>query len=278
MFNTGKRLIEYHLVAVVLWGLIGHPRALFASNLDPRQVLIFNQPRATVLEALWDLKIEKWKKDPAFQVKLRGYKKFDIDNAVAVQSFTEVSNIEVKTPLTASESLIHTYFLENPNGWDKPPTKVYYRLLMERTGTDRALDKESFFSSTTYADVQLSALKVAVDKLAPYVPPRELTSLQLRVLQTRKFNKSPNLVKEALSNLFKDEGGYCELKGPSVRSIGQIRPYDKQNPSKQVVDGYQVFKGGGSCRSVKREGFHYSIEVDTLPPNRQPNEPFWYDT
>lgn len=107
----------------------------------------------------------------------------------------------------------------------------------------------------------------------------ELTSLELRVLQTRKFNKSPGLVKEALENIFKDEGGHCRLLGPYAVPIGQARQSDPKNPakSKLVVDGYTVTKGGGTCQSPKRTTFVIQFEFDTQAPTRRLNEPLWFD-
>jgi hypothetical protein len=270
MFTMGKHPISRFFFVLALCVVTGNSK-LLASDVDPRLVREFNNPQSFIIKALHEIHVVQYKNYPelilTFEALRDSYIKYP--QQVRVVEWAGIDKSK------------HVYKLESPLGPDKSPTKVtyYYR----SGGHNLATYLEDFFPPRTYAENAFQRIEKMLVKISAQEQKTvtaqtvELTTLQLRVLQMRKFNKSPSLVKEALSNMFKDEGGDCQFRGPTILPIGQPRPYDRTDPSKRVIDGYKVLKGDGSCQSAKRAGFKYDFEVDTPAPKQRPNEPFWYD-
>jgi hypothetical protein len=108
----------------------------------------------------------------------------------------------------------------------------------------------------------------------------EPTRIQLRALQTRKFNKSSGDVVTAIIELYKDKNIQCYGSGPRATPTGVYsEPIEwqmiagKQHPSKfgQFTKGYKVTPGELSC--VNNHKFEISF---TIPENTD-GKPYVYN-
>jgi hypothetical protein len=269
MFNIDKHPISRFFFVLALCVVTGNSK-LLASDVDPRLVREFNSPQSFIIKALHEIHVVQYK----------NYPELILTSEALRDSYIKYPQQVRVVEWAGIDKSKHVYKLESPLGPDKPPTKVtyYYR----SGGHNLATYLDDFFPPRTYAENAFQRMEKMLVKIsaqeqkAVTTQAVELTALQLRVLQTRKFNKPPALVKEALSNMFKDEGGYCSIQGPLISPSGSVTPYRQGEQSKLVVEGYRVTKGAGSCQSPKR-GQGYQIEVDIPTPKQRPNEPFWWD-
>lgn len=270
MFNIAKHHIKRQYISILAFyaGLVC--TSAFGSGVDQRRIIVLDQPRAVIIEAIYESHREDTKWHPTVEL---AYKRLE---AAQIQNPQLVELIEI------GQELKHTYKLENPNGWNKAPTKITYYLFSKK-GPDLANWLDTFIPPRTFAENYLSRLNVLVNKIvvnrANTVNAAEVaipTPLQLRVIQSRRFMKPVAEVTEAISNYFKDSSGFCHLTNPRVTHNG-IKHHRQDDVIKLVVDSYTVHKGGGQCFFASNPGTRYIFELDIPEPKQQPGTPFWFD-
>ncbi len=242
-------MIKY--IKLVCLCLIIYFPNVFAQNVfvddDPRRTVVFEQPRIAVILSILLISYNKVDAEELYKIYQTNPEAFD-EIQVKYKDFTD------------------TYRFTNPKGVDNPPTQVRY---WKRHNNNNKSDA-SFFSlfglSKTFAERQLGLLSEQVAKLPPPVAkPPPLTSLELRAMQTRRFNKSPWVLKNAIEEMFKDNNGICSSSGPmTFYPIGQ--KFKMENGVMlQLVEGYGPGKGIINCVMSSTA---YEFEMTAKPPSK----------
>ncbi len=263
------RLIGYFLLLICL------SSEVLAKDIvddDPRRTVLLEQPRLEVISTILETYYDKGSAEDLYKI----YK--------SEPSAFEEMHVDSRT--SDGQKFSRIFKFRNPNGWDKAPTEVRF---WER------LDGEdiSFLSllglTETPADRELKKLKKNIAKLPPYAPnnssantqsgqsPNVMpSSIQLKAIQTRKFNKSPWEIVKAITENFKDKNGICYITPPGFTPVG-FNPVTKNGVTKISTDKYAVSNGVGTCYFTNNPSIQYEFEISAKPPKPIGNDPLWYD-
>lgn len=249
-------------ILLILLPITGH---LFAKDLvddDPRRTVVYQQPRLEVISAILQKHYDKGSAEDLYKIYKTNPSAFD----------------EMKVEFTDTTN---TYKFRNPNGVDSPPTEVRVWKRYNRDGSDWSFD--SLFGLTkTFVGREISELTEIVNKLPAYNPSLQTsvqekapTSIQLKAMQTRKFNKSPWEIKKAMEEYFKDKDGMCFLNNLAF-SPSQMNSVNVNGKVKTTVNKYIFIEGSGKGTCIIRD-VSYDIEISATPPKPLGNESLLYD-
>lgn len=171
----------------------------------------------------------------------------------------------------------YTYILKNPKGWEKAPTEV--RLWVRNKKTNEDVSYFSIFGLTkTLVGQALGAISDEINKLPPHKSEAttiaQPSSIELKTIQIRRFEKSPGEIIEAINEYFSDKNGRCSLQPPRFAVMGAVKSLQINGSNTFVVDGYVANKGRGNCHLGKEK---YEIEISATPPQKTGNDPLLYD-